>query len=92
MRTPEVPLEDEHSFANYELPPLSLLEEPEVFPVEEHDQKLRQRASLLAVLAPGLSLDDEEFLETALDDRAGEVREVARQLLSRLPGSAFRRR
>jgi hypothetical protein len=51
-----------------------------------------ERASLLAVLARGLSVDDEEFLETALDDRAGEVREVARQLLSRLPGSAFRRR
>jgi len=51
-----------------------------------------ERASLLAALARGLSLDDEEFLETALDDRAGEVREVARQLLSQLPGSAFRRR
>jgi S-DNA-T family DNA segregation ATPase FtsK/SpoIIIE len=47
VRTPEVPLEDEHSFADYELPPMSLLEEPEPFPFEEHDQKLRQRAALL---------------------------------------------
>jgi DNA segregation ATPase FtsK/SpoIIIE, S-DNA-T family len=47
VRTPEVPLEDERSFANYELPPLNLLEEPEPFPLDEHDQKLRQRAALL---------------------------------------------
>jgi S-DNA-T family DNA segregation ATPase FtsK/SpoIIIE len=47
VRTPEVPLEDEHTFEDYELPPLSLLEEPEPFAFEEHDQKLRQRAALL---------------------------------------------
>jgi S-DNA-T family DNA segregation ATPase FtsK/SpoIIIE len=46
-RTPEVPLADERSFANYELPPLSLLEEPEPVSVNEHDQQLRQRAALL---------------------------------------------
>jgi S-DNA-T family DNA segregation ATPase FtsK/SpoIIIE len=47
VRTPEVQLEDERSFADYELPPLTLLEEPEPFPFEEHDQKLRQTAALL---------------------------------------------
>jgi hypothetical protein len=51
-----------------------------------------ERAGLLALLAPGLSADDEEFLEGALDDRAGEVREAARTLLGALPGSAFSRR
>jgi S-DNA-T family DNA segregation ATPase FtsK/SpoIIIE len=32
---------------NYELPPQSLLEEPEPFPYEQHDQLLRERAALL---------------------------------------------
>ena len=40
----------------------------------------------------GLSLEDEEFLEAALDDRATGVRAVARDLLARLPESAFLRR
>jgi DNA segregation ATPase FtsK/SpoIIIE, S-DNA-T family len=43
---PNVESEDKR-FANYELPPLSLLEEPEPFPYEEHDEHLRQRAALL---------------------------------------------
>jgi hypothetical protein len=47
------------------------------------------RAALLAVLATGLSAADEEFLERALDDRKAEVREQARALLARLPGSGF---
>lgn len=51
-----------------------------------------ERAGLLAALDRGLSADDEDFLENALGDRAGEVREVARRLLARLPGSAFSRR
>jgi len=51
-----------------------------------------ERAGLLAALGRGLSAADEEFLEHALDDRAGEVREAARPLLARLPGSAFSRR
>jgi S-DNA-T family DNA segregation ATPase FtsK/SpoIIIE len=38
---------EEERFADYELPPLSLLEEPQPFPWEEHDQRLRERASLL---------------------------------------------
>ncbi|HEY7262844.1 MAG TPA: DUF5691 domain-containing protein [Trebonia sp.] len=50
------------------------------------------RAALLTVLARGLSAGDEEFLEAALDDRAGTVRDLARRLLARLPGSAYRRR
>jgi hypothetical protein len=50
------------------------------------------RAELLGLLRHGLSADDEEFLEAALDDRAAGVRETARLLLGQLPGSAFRRR
>jgi len=50
------------------------------------------RADLLGVLAPGLSADDEEFLETVLDDRKASARAAARRLLARLPGSAFTRR
>jgi hypothetical protein len=47
----------------------------------------RERAALLAALEPGLSLDDEPFLEAALDDRRKDVRAAAAQLLSRLSGS-----
>src|SRR6516165_61903 len=32
---------DQERFANFELPPLTLLEDPEPFPYEEHDQRLR---------------------------------------------------
>jgi S-DNA-T family DNA segregation ATPase FtsK/SpoIIIE len=38
---------EEERFADYELPPLSLLDEPEPFPYQEHDERLRERASLL---------------------------------------------
>jgi S-DNA-T family DNA segregation ATPase FtsK/SpoIIIE len=41
------PVEEEDRFDDYELPPLSLLEEPEPFPYQEHDQKLRETAVLL---------------------------------------------
>jgi S-DNA-T family DNA segregation ATPase FtsK/SpoIIIE len=41
---PEV---EEVRFADYELPPLSLLDEPEPFPYEKHDEHLRERAALL---------------------------------------------
>ena len=51
-----------------------------------------ERASLIGAFAHGLTAEDEEFLEHALDDRAAEVRQVAAQLLARLPGSAFSRR
>jgi len=50
------------------------------------------RATLLAVLATGLSLADQELLEIALDDRRREVRGVALDLLGRLPGSAYQER
>jgi hypothetical protein len=51
-----------------------------------------ERAALMAVLARGLSADDEEFLDAALDDRAAAVRGVARRLLTLLPGSRYGRR
>ena len=45
------------------------------------------RAAFVAVLGTNLSLDDEPFLEAALDDRRKEVRQAAAGLLWRLPGS-----
>ncbi|TQM10969.1 DUF5691 domain-containing protein [Pseudonocardia kunmingensis] len=45
------------------------------------------RAEFLHVLGEHLTADDEPFLETALDDRAGPVRVAAADLLARLPGS-----
>ncbi|HEY7184859.1 MAG TPA: DUF5691 domain-containing protein [Blastocatellia bacterium] len=50
------------------------------------------RADFLTALENGLSLDDEAFLEAALDDRRKEVRGAAVDLLARLPESALRRR
>ncbi|WP_433165151.1 DUF5691 domain-containing protein [Kribbella sp. CA-247076] len=47
------------------------------------------RTEFLALLADGLSSDDEEFLEAALDDRAREVRRGAARLLARIPGSRY---
>ncbi len=37
----------EENFDNYELPPMSLLDDPEPFPFEQHDQKLRDQATIL---------------------------------------------
>ncbi|MBI3822655.1 MAG: DNA translocase FtsK 4TM domain-containing protein [Planctomycetes bacterium] len=37
----------EHNFEDYELPPLTLLDDPEPFPFEQHDQKLRDQAAIL---------------------------------------------
>jgi hypothetical protein len=51
-----------------------------------------ERAQLLAVLSGGLSPEDEDFLEAALDDRAATVRATARGLLAGLPASGFNRR
>ncbi|GAA3429634.1 DUF5691 domain-containing protein [Streptosporangium nondiastaticum] len=45
------------------------------------------RAAFLEILADRLSPDDEPFLEAALDDRRREVRQLAADLLTRLPGS-----
>ncbi|TYB42759.1 DUF5691 domain-containing protein [Actinomadura chibensis] len=47
------------------------------------------RAAFLATFAHGLSLDDEEFLEAALEDRGKDVRQIASDLLARVPGSAY---
>jgi S-DNA-T family DNA segregation ATPase FtsK/SpoIIIE len=41
------PTGDAERFADFELPPLSLLEVPEPFPYEEQDQRLRERAAVL---------------------------------------------
>ena len=45
------------------------------------------RAAFLETFAVGLSMDDEPFLESALDDRRVEVRRAAAELLSRLAES-----
>jgi S-DNA-T family DNA segregation ATPase FtsK/SpoIIIE len=37
----------EPNFEDYELPPLVLLDDPEPFPFEQHDQKLREQATIL---------------------------------------------
>ncbi|WP_239103389.1 DUF5691 domain-containing protein [Microbispora corallina] len=50
------------------------------------------RAAFVAILASGLTMDDEPFLEAALDDRRREVRQAAADLLTRLPGSRLGRR
>ena len=50
------------------------------------------RAAFMEVLARGLSMDDEPFLEAALDDRRREVRQEAANLLTRLPESRLARR
>ncbi|SHG46708.1 DUF5691 domain-containing protein [Massilia sp. CF038] len=50
------------------------------------------RIALLPCLATALSLDDEAFLERALDDKRKEVRQSAQQLLAALPGTGFEQR
>jgi len=47
------------------------------------------RALFTGVLVDGLSMDDEPFLESVLDDRSKEVRRVAADVLARLPESAY---
>ena len=39
--------EEAPATTDYELPPLTLLDDPEPFPVEDHEQKLREVAALL---------------------------------------------
>lgn len=55
-------------------------------------EKAEMRAELLAALEVNLSAEDEAFLEMALEDRGGTVRDWAAQLLARLPESALRQR
>ncbi|MFZ2267646.1 MAG: DUF5691 domain-containing protein [Azonexus sp.] len=52
----------------------------------------RERASLLETLQVGLSLPDEDFLESLLADRSKEVRQRAASLLAALPGSRYGQR
>lgn len=62
--------------------------------LESHWTKLpaKARAQHLGCLEVGLSLGDEAFLESALDDRALTVRAAAADLLTHLPGSQLRER
>ena len=50
-------------------------------------EKADDRTAFLEAYAVGLSMDDEPFLESALDDRSKEVRRAAAVLLARLPES-----
>jgi hypothetical protein len=50
------------------------------------------RATFVEILGDGLSMDDEPFLESALDDRRREVRQAAADLLTRLPQSRLGQR
>jgi hypothetical protein len=47
------------------------------------------RARFIGAFETGLSLDDDAFLDRALDDRRKEVREAALELLRRLPGASL---
>lgn len=56
-----------------------------VWPQEPYEDRL----ALLAVLEEGLSLADEAFLESCLDERRKELRQAAARLLAMLPASAL---
>ncbi|MDQ2995949.1 MAG: DUF5691 domain-containing protein, partial [Chloroflexota bacterium] len=55
-------------------------------------ERADDRAAFLATLAVGLSMQDEQLLESALDDRSKEVRRAAAELLTRLPESQHAQR
>ncbi|WP_329483837.1 DUF5691 domain-containing protein [Kribbella sp. NBC_01484] len=57
----------------------------EVWPTES----AATRTDFLSLLADGLSKQDEDFLEAALDDRSKEVRRAAARLLARVPGAQY---
>ena len=57
----------------------------EVWPTES----AATRADFLSLLADGLSKQDEDFFEAALDDRSKEVRRAAARLLARVPGARY---
>ncbi len=50
------------------------------------------RKAFLSIFESRLSMDDETFLEAALEDRGKDVRRIAADLLSRLPESEFAKR
>ncbi|MBK7003521.1 MAG: hypothetical protein IPH35_27635 [Rhodoferax sp.] len=52
----------------------------------------KERLALLQTLVVGLSLEDEEFLQIQLKDRAQDVRAEAADLLAALPNSAYAQR
>lgn len=49
----------------------------------------KERAEFLTLMAVGLSVEDETFLEPVLDDRRKEVRKAAADLLEQLPQSGL---
>jgi hypothetical protein len=49
----------------------------------------QDREAFLRTFGTGLTLDDEPFLETVLDERVRGTGQVAADLLTRLPGSAY---
>ncbi len=51
------------------------------------EDSLQQRISFLKILKTHLSLEDEDFLESCLDDSRKEIRRVAADLLAKLPDS-----
>ncbi|MGD1873913.1 MAG: DUF5691 domain-containing protein [Mastigocoleus sp.] len=52
-------------------------------------QKIEDKTALLDALKINLSIDDEEFLETVLDDKRKQVRDIAGELLASLPESSL---
>lgn len=52
-------------------------------------EKAEARVAMVKVLETGLSSGDEQFLESALDDRSVRVREAAATLLARIPDSDY---
>lgn len=55
-------------------------------------EKAEARNKFLAAFKVGLSAEDEDFLEKALDDRSESVRTTAAELLARIPTSALAQR
>ncbi len=57
-----------------------------IIEVAAPNEPAQARAEMVALLATGLTSDDQPFLESLAGDRARTVKEVAESLLSRLPG------